>query len=256
MSRTSAIRMGSIVERLAAAGCVAPEEEARELRAGAPDDRTLEEWLRRRERGEPFAWITGTTTFCGRSIRVDPGVYVPRLQSEQLARRGAALLPDGGRAVDLCTGCGAIAATMSAVRPSATVIGVDIDPIAVANARRNGVEAIRADLGDALRPNAFDVVTCVAPYVPTGALSLLPSDVLRYEPSLALDGGDDGLDVLRRVVVSPARLLKAAGWLLVEVGGSQDEALASVLDNSGFGNVETWRDEAGDLRGLAAARVV
>jgi release factor glutamine methyltransferase len=250
--RTSTMRMGSIVERLASAGCVAPEEEARELQARVPDDRTLEDWLLRRERGEPLAWITGATTFCGRRIHVDPGVYVPRLQSEELARRAAALLPDGGRAVDLCTGCGAIAVTMSAVCPSATVVGVDLDPLAVANARRNGVESVRADLGDALRSNTFDVVTCVAPYVPTGALRLLPSDVLRYEPSLALDGGDEGLDVLRRVVVSAARLLRPAGWLLLEVGGSQDEGLESALDDSGFGTVETWVDEADDLRGLAA----
>ena len=243
---------GSIVERLAAAGCVAPEEEARELRAGAPDDRTLEEWLRRRERGEPLAWITGTTTFCGRSIQVDPGVYVPRFQSEELACRAAAFLPNGGRAADLCTGCGAIAVTMRAVRPSATVIGVDLEPRAIANARRNGVEAVRADLGDALRPNAFDLVTCVAPYVPTGELPLLPSDVLRYEPSLALDGGGDGLVVLRRVVASAARLLRPGGRLLVEVGGSQDGGLSLALGDSGFGNTETWADEAGDLRGLSA----
>jgi len=244
-----------VVERLAAAGCIAPEEEARELRAGAPDDRTLEEWLRRREHGEPLAWITGATTFCGRRIHVDPGVYVPRLQSEELARRAAAFLPDGGRAVDLCTGCGAIAVTMSSERPSAAVIGVDVDPLAVANARRNGVDAVRADLGDALPPNAFDVVTCVAPYVPTAALRLLPSDVIRYEPSLALDGGADGLVVLRRIVVSAARVLRPGGGLLVEVGGSQDDELSSALGDSGFGNVETWADEAGDLRGLAARLV-
>ena len=241
-----------VVERLAAAGCVAPEEEARELRVGAPDDGTLEEWLHRRERGEPLAWIVGATTFCGRRIHVDPGVYVPRPQSEELARRAAALLPDGRRAVDLCTGCGAIAVTMSEAHPSATVIGVDVDPLAVANARRNGVEAVRADLGGALRPNAFDVVTCVAPYVPTGDLRLLPSDVLRFEPSLALDGGGDGLDVLRRVLVSAARLLRPGGWLLVEVGASQDDRLSSALGDSGLRNVETWTDEAGDLRGLAA----
>ncbi|MFL5766425.1 MAG: N5-glutamine methyltransferase family protein [Actinomycetota bacterium] len=250
--RTSAMWHGSSVERLAAAGCVAPEEEARELAAGAPDDHVLEEWLRRRERGEPLAWITGTTTFCGRTIRVDPGVYVPRLQSEELARRASAFLPDRGRALDLCTGCGAIAVTMSETRPSAIVIGVDLDPRAAANARRNGVGALRGNLGDALRSKGFDIVTCVAPYVPTRELRLLPSDVTRYEPSLALDGGDDGLAVLRGVVVSAARLLRPGGRLLVEVGGSQDRGLRSALSDSGFGNVETWFDEAGDLRGLLA----
>ncbi|HEY2802396.1 MAG TPA: putative protein N(5)-glutamine methyltransferase, partial [Actinomycetota bacterium] len=111
---------------------------------------------------------------------------------------------------------------------------------------------VRADLGDALWPNAFDVVTCVTPYVPTGELHLLPSDVLRYEPALALDGGDDGLVVLRRVVASAVRLLRPGGWLLVELGGSQDEALEPALADSGFVDTETWSDEAGDLRGLAA----
>jgi release factor glutamine methyltransferase len=179
-------------------------------------------------------------------------VYVPRLQSEELARRAVALLPDRGRAVDLCTGCGAIAVTMRAARPAATVVGVDLDPRAVVNARGNGVEVARADLGEALRPHAVDVVTCVAPYVPTGELRLLPSDVLRYEPSLALDGGGDGLVVLRRVIASAARLLRPGGWLLVELGGSQDEALDPALEDSAFEYTETWSDEAGDLRGLAA----
>jgi release factor glutamine methyltransferase len=106
-------RVRAVYDRLAAAGCIAPEEEARELLRAASDERTLEEWIRRRERGEPLAWITGITTFCGRSIRVDPGVYVPRPQSEELARRAAAFLPQSGRALDLCTGSGAVAVTVS-----------------------------------------------------------------------------------------------------------------------------------------------
>ena len=77
-----------------------------------------------------------------------------------------------------------------------------------------------------LRPGAFDLVTAVAPYVPTGALRLLPADVQRYEPRRALDGGTDGLDLVRRVVEAAARLLRPGGWLLVEVGGDQDAALA------------------------------
>src|SRR5438128_12656682 len=79
----------TVINRLRAAGCVAADEEADELLAAAPDDNTLEAWIRRREQGEPLAWITGTVQFCGRSRRVDPGVYVPRSQSEELARRAA-----------------------------------------------------------------------------------------------------------------------------------------------------------------------
>jgi release factor glutamine methyltransferase len=247
--------LAAVVDRLVAAGCVAADDEAAELLADAPDDVTLEERLRRRERGEPLAWLTGTIRFGGRRVRVDPGVYVPRFQTEELAHRAAALLLPGGRALDLCTGAGAVAAHLRAAVPTATVIGVDVDPLAAACARRNGVPAIVADLDAALRPrNAFDVVTAVAPYVPTRQLPLLPADVLRYEPHVALDGGDDGLELVRRVVEAAARLLRPAGRVLVEVGGNQDGLLAPTLDACGFGAVDAWRDADGDLRGIVAER--
>ena len=99
------------------------------------------------------------------------------------------------------------------------------------------------------------MVTAVAPYVPTGELRLLPADVQRYEPERALDGGDDGLRLVRRVVAAAARLLRAGGWLLVELGGRQDLALLPTLDAHGFEAVRTWTDEDGDLRGLEAQLV-
>ncbi|HEY7948366.1 MAG TPA: HemK/PrmC family methyltransferase [Acidimicrobiales bacterium] len=242
-----------IVNRLAAAGCVAADEEADELLAAAPDDASLEAWILRREHGEPLAWITGTMQFCGRTLGVDPGVYVPRLQSQELARRAGLLLAAGGlRAADLCTGAGAIAVELMAAAPAATVIGVDVDAGAVACARRNGVQAIVADLDAPLLAGAFDVVSAVAPYVPTGALHLLPADVLRYEPRMALDGGVDGLDLVRRVVESAARLLRPGGWLVIELGGAQDRLLSPALTAWGFDLAEAWCDEDGDLRGLVA----
>jgi release factor glutamine methyltransferase len=247
-----------VLDRLWAAGCVAADEEAEELWAAAPDDATVEAWLRRREQGEPLAWITGTLPFCGRTLRVDRGVYVPRYQTEDLARRAATLLaavPAGpARAVDLCTGAGAIAAHLRAEVPGAAVVGVDIDPLAVACARRNGVPAVQADLDrPPLRAAAFELVTAVAPYVPTGEIAFLPADVQRYEPRRALDGGDDGLDLVRRVVAAAGRLLRRpGGWLLTEVGGDQHDLLQPALDAAGFGPASPWFDEDGDLRGLAA----
>ena len=243
----------AITDRLRAAGCLAADEEASELVAAAPDAATLEAWIARRERGEPLAWITGTTTFCGHSFHVDPGVYVPRVQSEELARRSAAILAAGGsHAADLCSGAGAVAVHLMAEAPAATVIGVDVDPRAAACARRNGVRAIVGDLDGPLRPHVFDVVTAVAPYVPTGELRLLPADVRRYEPRIALDGGEDGLDVVRRVVAAAARLLRGGGWLLLEIGGDQDRGLTPTLDANGFASADAWFDEDGDLRGIAA----
>jgi release factor glutamine methyltransferase len=243
----------TVINRLRAAGCVAADEEAEDLIAAAPDGNTLEAWLRRREQGEPLAWITGTLRFCGHTLHVDPGVYVPRLQSEDLALRAAALLAaEAGWVADLCTGVGAIAVHLMAEAPAAAVVGIDIDIRAVMCARRNGVPAVLADLDQSLCSKAFDLVTAVAPYVPTGQLRLLPVDVQRYEPRLALDGGDDGLDLVRRIVVSAARLLRPGGWLLTELGGQQDRALSPTLAASGFDPATPWFDEDGDLRGIAA----
>jgi len=117
----------AVVDRLTAAGCVAAAEEAAELLAAAPDGPTLEAWLRRREQGEPLAWITGTVRFCGRTLHVAPGVYVPRLHTEELARRAASLQTNNGRAVDLCTGAGAVAAHLMSQVPTAEVVGIDLD---------------------------------------------------------------------------------------------------------------------------------
>jgi len=243
-----------VIDRLTAAGCLAAEEEAEELIAAARDEETLEAFLRRREAGEPLAWITGAVRFCGRTVRVDPGVYVPRIQTEELATRGAELLATRDRpprAVDLCTGSGAVAVHLMAAVPGATVVAVDSDGLAADCARRNGVLTVVGDLGQPIARCAFDVVTAVAPYVPTTDLRFLPADVQRYEPRVALDGGSDGLDLVRRVVASAAGLLRPGGWFLTEVGGEQDRCLAATLEACGFGAAETWSDEDDDLRGLA-----
>jgi release factor glutamine methyltransferase len=242
------------ISRLLVAGCLAAAEEAAEMLAAGPDAATLEAWLSRREQGEPLAWITGTIRFAGLSLDVAPGVYVPRIQSEELARRAAARLAHHGRAIDLCTGAGAVAAYLMAMVPTATVIGVDLDPQAAGCAQRNGVPTMVADLDDALRlDRGFDLVTAVAPYVPTGELQFLPADVQRYEPRVALDGGADGLDLVHRVIAAAGRLLRPGAWLLLELGGDQDEALVPTLTAAGFGQIAPWCDDDGDLRGLSAA---
>jgi len=245
----------SLVARLAAAGCIAPDDEARELLHDAPDAHELEARVQRREDGEPLAWITGRVVFGDLVLRVAPGVYVPRRQTEELARRAAAVLPAGGTAVDLCTGSGAIAALLSQTDPDALVIGVELDRAAAHCAVVNGVAVVVGDLAAPLHvARAVDVVTAVAPYVPTAARRLLPVDVQRHEPARALDGGDDGLAVVRRVVEHAAVLLRPGGHLLLELGGEQDLALAPYLARHGFDDVDAWRDEDGDLRGLCARR--
>lgn len=241
-----------IAERLGTAGCVAAIEEAQELVASAKDEPTLEAWLCRREHGEPLAWITGRVSFCGQKLHVAPGVYILRTQTEELARRAAALLPAQGTAVDLCTGAGTIAAHLLSRVPTAAVIGVDIDERAATCARQNGVPTVVGDLVEPLTHHrGHHVVTAVAPYVPTGAMRLLPADVRRYEPHVALDGGADGLNLLHRVIAAAERLLRPGGWLLIEVGGHQDALLAPTLAAGRFDLVRSWRDDDGDLRGVA-----
>jgi release factor glutamine methyltransferase len=242
-------------QRLARAGCVAADAEARELHDAAPDAPTLERWIRRREHGEPLAWITGTTTFANRRLHVAPGVYVPRPQTEALADRAARVLPAAGWALDLCTGTGAVAAHLRATVPSARVLAADLDVRAAACARRNGVPTIVADLAGAVGGDGrWHVVTAVAPYVPTAELRLLPADVQRYEPRRALDGGADGLDVVRRVLAAATRLLRPGGWVLVAVGGAQAERLPGWLEEGAFDRLDRWTDELGDGRGFAARR--
>jgi release factor glutamine methyltransferase len=241
---------------LADAGFVAADEEAQELLARAAGDVALLDTLvARRLRGEPLAWITGSVSFCGLQVRVDPGVYVPRWQSELLARRAVARLPESGAAIDLCTGAGAIAKTLMTYRRGARVVACDVDERAVACARANGVEVYRGDLFAAL-PRALeggvDVVVGVVPYVPTPDLGLLQRDTFTFESTLSYDGGPDGTEILRRVLADAPRFLRGGGALLLELGGEQPDALGPDLAHLGYTDVTVLVDEDGDVRGIEA----
>jgi release factor glutamine methyltransferase len=246
----------ALAELLADAGFVAAEEEADELLARAGGDaELLEALVARRLTGEPLAWITGSVSFCGLEIRVDPGVYVPRWQSEALALRAVDRLPANGAAIDVCTGAGAVARTLMARRPRARVVATDVDERAVACARRNGVDARRGDLLAPL-PRALeghvDLVVGVVPYVPTPDLPLLQRDTLTFESPLSYDGGADGTALLRRVVADSPRFLRRGGALLLELGGEQADALRDDLARAHFVDVGVLRDEDGDVRGIEA----
>jgi len=245
-----------VTRALAAGGCVAAEEEAVELLASARGDAAgVAALVGRRLRGEPLAWITGSTRFCGLRIAVHHGVYVPRWQSEPLARRALALLPEHGAAVDVCTGSGAVAAFLGHGRPAARVVATDVDGRAVACARSNGVEAYEGDLFapvPADLAHGVDVVVAVVPYVPTPALAFLPHDTLTFESALPYDGGADGTDVLRRMVAASPHWLRLGGALLLETGAGEAHALAEQLERHGFGAVAVLEDDEGDERGIEA----
>ena len=246
------------VARLRAAGCVAAEDEAAQLVGAAGGDRSrLHELVKRRCTGEPLAWLVGSVRFCGEPVQVHPGVYVPRWQSEPMVHEAVARLPDGGLAVDLCTGAGAIAVVLARRRPEARVVATELDPRAAACARANGVEVFEGDLAAPLPPSLsgeVDVVTSIVPYVPTGELRLLPRDVLAHEPRLALDGGADGTDLLVRAAAAAADLLRPGGSLLLELGGDQAARLEPTLVALGYVAIDRMVDDDGDLRALTARR--
>jgi release factor glutamine methyltransferase len=250
--------LAPVIRALEAAGCVAPVDEAYELlRASRDGSGALGDLVQRRAHGEPLAWITGSVMFCGVHVRVHRGVFVPRPHTEALARRAASLLPERGVALDLCTGSGAVAAVLRAARPTAEVIGVDIDPTAVACARQNGIRALLGSFDEPLPESLrgrVDVMTAVVPYVPTEALHLLPRDVLENEPRHTLDGGRCGTSSLLRAAEVAGRTLRPGGSVVLEIGAHQAITVATALQREGFGGIRIHRDEDGQDRAIEGTR--
>lgn len=251
-------RLPKLVAALESAGCVAAEEEAVELAACARSDEELTAMVSRRVGGEPLAWITGRARFCGLDVGVAEGVYVPRWQSESLARLAARHLPARGIGVDLCTGSGAIGLVMAATRPAATVVGTELDPRAAACARRNGLSVYEGNLDEPLprfMAGRVDVMAGVLPYVPPDAFCLLPRDVARFEPRLALDGGRGGTELVATAVARGRRWLRPGGRLLLELGEDQVPEMRERFSAAGYGEIDVITDPDGDVRGCSGRRL-
>jgi len=219
---------------LRAAGCVFAEAEARLLEAEARTTHDLDAMVDRRTAGIPLEHVLGWAEFGGLRIKVEPGVFVPRARTELLARhavalthRAAALAPPAPVVLDMCCGSAALGAVLAAAVGGIEVYAADIDPVAVACARCNlpGGLVYRGDLYGAL-PNGLarrvDVLVANAPYVPSGELELMPREARLHEPHDTLDGGRDGLDLVRRVIAGAPSWLRPGGHVLVET--SEDQA--------------------------------
>jgi len=228
-----------VVSRLRAAGCVFAEDEARLLASAAREPAELDAMVRRRVAGEPLEQVLGWAEFCGLRIAVAPGVFVPRRRTEFLVRQAAALARPGDVIVDLCCGAGAIGAALAAVVDRAEVHAADIDPAAVRCARQNlpGGHVYQGDLYDPLPAGLrgrIAVLTANVPYVPTGEIGFLPPEARAHEPLAALDGGADGLDVLRRVAAGAPRWLASGGHLLIETSERQVPSARAAFAASGL----------------------
>ena len=205
--------------------------------AAAPDE--LERMLRERVDGRPLEQILGWADFAGIRIVMEPGVFVPRRRSELVVRLAAKSAAAGAIAVDLCCGSGALGAALLATRPDLEMYAADIDPAAVACARRNlPPERVHAgDLYDALPGDLrgrVGVLLVNAPYVPTDAIAMMPPEARDHEHRVALDGGPDGLDMQRRVCAGAANWLEEDGTLVIETGRRQADATAALMASAGL----------------------
>jgi release factor glutamine methyltransferase len=243
----------AVVERLRAAGCVFAEDEARLLVSAARTPADLTAMVERRAAGLPLEHVLGWAEFCGLRVAVDPGVFVPRRRTEFLVRQAVELT--GRRAqrpvvvVDLCCGSGAVGLALAAALGLAELHAADIDPAAVRCARRNLAASGQVHEGDLYAPlpatlrGRVDVLAANVPYVPTEEVGLLPAEAREHEARVALDGGADGLDVLRRVAAEAALWLAPGGHLLVETSERQASRAAGAFAAGGLNTRVTASEE-------------
>ncbi|MBN6054983.1 putative protein N(5)-glutamine methyltransferase [Nonomuraea sp. RK-328] len=266
----------AITARLRAAGCVFAEDEAELLTSTARTAADLAVMVDRRVAGLPLEHVLGWAEFRGLRVTVDPGVFVPRRRSEFLAEQAIVLArrtlmdgsggPPAGRrmvVVDLCCGTGALGAAVATALSTAALVevhavdgrpvevhAVDIDPAAVRCARRNLAPAgghvhcgdLYEPLPDRLR-GRVGVLLASPPYVPTGDIGLLPAEAREHEPLVALDGGADGLDTVRRVIAGAPLWLAPGGHLLVETSERQAANTAEAMSRAGLTPRVTGSDE-------------
>ncbi|HLK41114.1 MAG TPA: peptide chain release factor N(5)-glutamine methyltransferase [Polyangiaceae bacterium] len=211
------------------------------------------ELVKRRRERQPIAYILGEREFYGRTFRVDPRVLVPRPDTEALvevALERTRSLSMSARGLDLCTGSGCVAITIARERPTSRVVATDVSAAAIDVARNNAqrlgaynVAFLPGDLYAAVPGEwRFDLITANPPYVPSGEIADLQPEVRDHEPRAALDGGDDGMTILCRVVSGAADRLRHGGVLAVEVGAGESTAIAARMENAGFDHVEIRRD--------------
>jgi len=211
--------------------------------------------VRRRRAHEPIAYIVGSREFYGRNFRVDRRVLIPRPDTETLVEvalgrtRALSLCM---RALDLCTGSGCVAITLGRERPTAPITATDVSEDAIAVARDNGLRLgaynVAFRVGDLFAPidnlQHFDLITANPPYIPSTEIDGLASDIRDHEPRLALDGGPEGLDLLRRIITGAPAHLSEGGVLAVEVADGQAARVVELFREAGLSDIEVRRDYA------------
>lgn len=205
----------------------------------------------RRARREPLQYILGSQEFCGLEFAVTPAVLIPRHDTEVLVAEALRRAPHAATVLDIGVGSGCIAVALAKQLPDAQVWGVEQSPAAIAlaqkNAERHGVRVtlFEGSLFEPFRDQRFDLIVSNPPYIPTADLETLQPEVREYEPWAALDGGADGLDFYRIIVPAAPEHLNPGGWLMVELGIGQAEAVLGMFGQTGFIDCFAARDPNG-----------
>lgn len=208
----------------------------------------------RRGKREPLQHILGSQEFDGLDFFVTKEVLIPRHDTETLVEAAVRHAPQARTVLDIGTGSGCIAISLARRLPLAAITAVDLSPHALAVARRNAEQHgtdINFQLGSFFEPVAgrkFDLIVSNPPYITTADLAALQPEVRDFEPTLALDGGPDGLDAYRVLTSAAPEHLNADGWLLFEVGAGQGDEVKTLLRDAGFDDIVMVPDTAGILR--------
>ena len=249
---------------LAFAADKSPEDFLRDIRMypGRDFPQRAEALVERRLKGEPVAYITGSWSFYGLELEINSNVLIPRSDSELMADAALECLRDvtEPRILDLCTGSGCIGLAIASKLPEARAVLADLDLRALLLAKRNSllcrlsgrVLCVEADVhkGPSPRLGDFDLVACNPPYIPTAELETLDPSVKDYEPRLALDGGEDGLDFYRSIFARWTAVIRPGGWLILECGEGQSMSLRRMAEETGILPTDTREDSHGTERCL------
>ena len=215
------------------------------------------EYVARRKKREPLAYILEKWEFMGLPFEVGPDVLIPEQDTENLIEEIMKDLHDSDRILDLCTGSGCILLSLLKYSNGTTGVGTDLSERALAMAKRNAERLglkDRIDLrcGDLFAPigenERFDIIVSNPPYIKTETIEHLAPEVRDHEPMMALDGGEDGLSFYRRIIPEAVRHLVTGGYLFLEIGYDQAEAVATLMRDAGYYDVRTIKDYGGNDR--------
>lgn len=220
------------------------------------EEKKYNELIEKRASRVPLAYIVGYQEFMGLTFDVNENVLVPNQDTETLAEEALRELSDGMRFMDLCTGSGCVALSILNYTNDTSCVMTDISDkaieVATGNRDRLGfsdrAEIVKTDLFPQDDDKKFDMIVSNPPYIRTDVIATLPPEVGKGEPYIALDGGQDGLIFYRRIIENAPKWLYTSGWLMMEIGYDQGDAVAGLMKDGGFHEVEVIKDLGGNDR--------